>query len=260
MAGRPIKRACEEAKRNPLVGYIKDTSKTGKDIWEPLVPLMLSTAEDQFKKAYSKTALNFIVYIGSQYDDDLIPLAQDKNAVVLYVSDYRRQPNEPRYYTQGDQKRGSVTRTTPFTPFTMLHRLGDRLQARYCIEKIERSLIPIKDLWQFYNYRLSGREEMGPFAIEQAREMLKEGPPLVNLNAGVDTQAGRMNILSDWSQMVSDVFAKYLLTGKMAYDPPTSKCEHWNKYYDRMREWIPVAVMAMVDSLRPGRVYNLLGR
>jgi hypothetical protein len=240
------------------VGYIKNTNLTSKDVWEPYAPLLLAKAEEKYAKAYEKVGLNIIVYFGDAYLEELSALARKHNAVVICVCEKGRYSAASPFYQQASEQRGEPTRIAPFTPFVLLHRLGDKLQTGWHgSSAIQEALMLAGVLWNDTAILLTGRPPTTPEKIAQRAEMLRAGPTLENMIAGVDTAAGRMGVLQDTSQMVSDLFAKYLLTGKIAYSPPTSKSAAWNKYYETMREVLTRAVHAMVDHVKPGQVYRL---
>jgi hypothetical protein len=258
MAGRPIRRAREVARQNPLVGYIKNTNLTSKDVWEPYAPLLLAKAEEKYAKAYGKVVPNIIVYFGNVYSEDLIAMAKKQNAIVLNVGEKLRYSGTFPFYRHASEQRGQPSRVAPFTPFVLLHRLGDKLQTGWHGSPAIHEALEIAGvLWNDHVILLTGKPPTTPEKIARRAEMLQAGPLLENMIAGVDTAAGRMGVLQDTSQMASDLFAKYLLTGKIAYSPPTSKSTAWNEYYETMREALTRAVHAMVDHVKPGQVYRL---
>ena len=113
------------------------------------------------------------------------------NAIVLSVSVPAREGSP--FYRRRGQARGDMTRTSPYTPFVLLHRLGDALR--------NRNIPECSHLTR---------------ALDSA-----EGNYGGNMSRGVDTAAGRMGVVHN--DYLSDLWAKWLLTGRLAYsttNPP----------------------------------------
>jgi len=120
--------------------------------------------------------------------------AERLNAIVLRVGIPERQ-GTPFYAAKGE-RRGSMRRTSPYTPFVVLHRLGDYLRDTNVPECAHLMLALLR------------------------AENNYEG----NMSRGVDTAAGRMGVIHD--DYLSDLWAKWLLTGRLAYsatNPPPER-------------------------------------
>jgi len=101
-----------------------------------------------------------------------------------------------------DGPRGTPLRFAAYTPFTVLHRFGDTLTLlRYGMHaavELQRGHIP--------------------YATVPIPEGYKGGEWRVMASTGVDTWAGRNLALNGFTDALSDLFAKFLYTGRIAYD------------------------------------------
>jgi hypothetical protein len=255
-AGR---RAREAAKQNPLVDYIKDTNLSSKESWAPYAPLLQANAKDVFTRAYAKTKPSFIVYIGAATRSQLETLAVEQNAVVLYLRERSREEKTPFWYCLPSQQRGRVSREAPYTPFMLLHKLGDAIliDAYFCLPpRMDALFSSLKDIETTLNHRL--REEYNKalagkdyFKAESIHAVMTDPRTFCQ---GTDTEAGRMGVIQDLDQMIADLFAKYLMTGKVAYEPTKSHIPSMNLYFEEMKLFLPRIISAMLEYVKPGRV------
>ena len=107
------------------------------------------------------------------------------------------------------RKRGDRFRISSMTPFTILHRMFDTMKrASWSRPKIDHCL------W-FFNHWTDGLfeenqgDDFGRVRTEQ--EKLEMG------STGVNTWAGRNGLLVP-NEAISDLWAKYVLTGRIEYD------------------------------------------
>jgi len=249
MAGRPLRRLRNALRLNPLVGWEDTSGRTSRDALEPHVPLVQKGAEARYAEVYNKVNLPIAVVLrppdwfngapfGTRPTTDKErrewntdqAVANKLSSILLVVAVGARESRP--FYTQEGQARGQRLRETPFTPFTLLHRLSDESQPSYVftpeMERISRS-------YQDARYKLIG------FAEDIAGLRL--------LSRGVDTAAGRMGILAD---VESDLFAKYLLTGRIAYSPadPPSESKEERAYRNLFAKALPPLFQAWEKSLR----------
>jgi hypothetical protein len=117
------------------------------------------------------------------------------------------------------QRRGSFYRISPYTPFVLLHRFGDevidvflrhREYKRPPVEAWMKELLDSTKALRAHSEILDAQEDIRARYVE-----IETG--LKVFGRGVDTAAGRMGVIG--GDYLSDLFAKYLLTGKLAYDP-----------------------------------------
>lgn len=239
MAGRPQRRLREAAISNPLVGWEDMSGLTARQVFEPLAVLMTPGAKAKYEEVYTRVGLPLAVMVhpvfagprsfrtgeGATEEDDRVREAQDAesarrkalglklakrlDAVVLALT--AREKTSVPYYTTGLGRRGSTLRVSPMTPFQLLHRLGDVLRdtepdaaAAELVDKLRAA----QDPWhKLVHYDAFKRDPKGQFWLS---------PEAVSYSSrGVDTVAGRMGIIGN--DYLSDLWAKWLLTGRVAY-------------------------------------------
>ena len=90
-----------------------------------------------------------------------------------------------------------------------------------------------------------------PLFDQEEHHYYDDGETDSELGEGIDTAAGRAGQL-DHSQGLSDLFAKYLLTGRIAYDPvhPPPMDRGVKEFRLEFARALPVVLPAMVDELR----------
>jgi hypothetical protein len=203
---------------NPLVGWEDTSGLKPANIKPPYIPMVKAGAREKFEQVYNHVGLPIAVVLRPENwqggwlesvgrDPTIAPedaaLAKKLNAILLVVKPPPRDPeweNEPR---------GEFFRVSAFTPFMLLHRLGDML--RY-IKTPDPKYREAKRLLKEIN------------AYERA--YTRGNDTAEKVSRGVDTWAGRAGVLID---VEADLFAKWLLTGRVAYDPynppPRSEAE-----------------------------------
>jgi len=257
MAGRPIRLAREAAKSNPLVSFINDVEFNSREAEEPKAVMLHPKYGERLAHSYAKVIPNFIVYVGDKKtSEELQHLAAANDAVVLWVTVGRRHPNAVPFYGQDLEKKGSPFRETPWTPFTLLHRLGDELGNASFANKMQEASDKARDRF----YKVSGGELSTP--IKQFRGMRVPSTKSWYdfeelLYKGVNTQAGRLGLLVSYDQSASDLFAKYLLTGRFDYNPPPTDNPIVADFYATMKLLYAEAIGTMLSYLVPGRVIKL---
>ena len=94
---------------------------------------------------------------------------------------------------------------SPITPFGILHRMGDMMRTEKWSSSLTEGLRDVP--WHLT------RATRGPSGRTATREeMLEFG------STGVNTEAGRRGLLI-FTEAMSDLWAKYVLTGKIDFDP-----------------------------------------
>jgi hypothetical protein len=231
---------------NPLVGWEDTSGRTSRDALEPHVPLVQKGAEGRYAEVYNTVNLPIAVVLrppdwfnGAPFGtppttdkerrEEAMDIAvADKLSAILLVILVGKRGSSP-FYAQKKQARGQRRRETPFTPFTLLHRLADESQPSYVWTD---EMADMSNGYQDARYETMGVSEN-----------------LAILSRGVDTAAGRMGVLAD---VESDLFAKYLLTGRIAYSPtdPPSESGAERKYRALFAKALPPLFQAWERSLR----------
>ena len=183
-------------KANPLTGYEKPANITVRDVDRVGVPLISPHAERQFAQVLANVPFNLHVVvvpgIGMGADPRISRIVQDLKwkgfdtgtfYAVCPVNKRRNRPDLPKWASD---------RSSPFTPFMVLHRIFDE---EFTQERV-RQEFPVSWWVNIPGIRLEA------FA-----------------SAGVDTAAGRNGALGDAQQMLADLWAKWCITGRIALDP-----------------------------------------
>lgn len=111
------------------------------------------------------------------------------------------------------RERGDRLRVNSMTPFVILHRMFDRMKRMsWSRPRIEGCLRNFKD-WKDGYYFFRDVPLTGP---KSEAEMMAMG------STGVNTWAGRNGLLVP-NEAVSDLWAKYVLTGRIDYDKDATK-------------------------------------
>lgn len=112
--------------------------------------------------------------------------------------------------------RGEFRKVSPMTPFTLLHRMGDEMR------KLWWSSMLMEDVTHLYATWSNG------FMSDSGLKTLAD--ELVFGSVGVNTLAGRSGLLRI-PETISDLWAKYVLTGRIEFDPEAKP---------KGRDWRPV--------------------
>jgi hypothetical protein len=268
MAGRPIRRAREVARANPLVGYINDGELKAAEVYPPYAPLLHARAQQIFEAEYARVVPNIIVYFGP-FSDDIIKtlktLAREESATVLAVRESRKDGTP--FYARAKQQKGQPFRLTPFTAFTLLHRAGDELYLEAIKKRRENTNTYTGTLLSQLDQRLGRAEDKCRQLANdaEARGDLTEADRLRALAAelgtsGVNTAAGRKKLLTGMDQVFADLFAKYLMTGKVAYSYAPTGIEEVDSYYRHMTTYIPRILARMLAIMRETPILFLSDR
>lgn len=237
-------------KKNPLVGWEDTSGLQPSTIFTPMVSVVKPDAKTKFEQVYTKVDLPIALAIRppgwrgeeattldpslkSPYGRELQArhvellggeavvlqmlkeheldkkLAEKLNCILLVLQTGLRQP-PPEKGSRDElaQRRGESSRVSPYTPFVVLHRLGDVIMDRLRFEKARPK--------RATSSRLSAAKRIRE--IRSASSALWDSTDDIKVfSRGVDTAAGRMGVIG--SDYLSDLFAKYLITGKVAYDP-----------------------------------------
>ena len=149
-----------------------------------------------------------------------MPLEKYVESVLLRANPYRMMGEEGRVKAlkraqellDGEDLSRKIS---PMTPFSLLHRMGDEMHNNLRWSwSIKKTLEPYAQFLHTY----SGRSE---------DELLDLG------SAGVNTWAGRNGLLR-MPETVSDLWAKYVLTGRIDFDPKAPP-----RNPKRYRGWLP---------------------
>jgi hypothetical protein len=259
MAGRPLRRLRNALRLNPLVGWEDASGIEPRRAKEPHAVLVKPGAEAKYAEVYNRVGLPLVVAL---HPDNPPPyswepdrearvaawgqahtrrdvadkqMAKRLNAIVLSI-EVKGRGSEP-FYATPDQRRGSSDRLSPYTPFVLLHRLGDmvRLNADHpAASKMVAELSWAAGRWRNVLYKGTSSSD-------------------TYLSRGVDTAAGRMGVIDD--DYLSDLWAKWLLTGRVAYSattPPPESAEEAN-FRNMVAEYAPQIFRIWYDYLDRNR-------
>ena len=242
MAGRPLRRArVLTAINNPLTGWEDTSGMTAGTAVQMLVPLVKPGARETFEHGYRNVPVPIALALrppswyrnmtwltdehsrlGRAERDKDVALANKLNSLLIVIPITDRIAAESRF-TRAAGKRGSVNRLSPFTMFVVLHRLGDRLkndQFDRISNVLPRDPEALRLLMELQRAENDLYDSLYAFEDEELRAVTRPVEDLaetVIYSRGVDTAAGRLGAAG--GDYMSDLFAKYLLTGKVAYDP-----------------------------------------
>lgn len=214
---------------NPLVGW-KVEAAPGSVIPAYRV-LTRDDSEDRYAQVLTKVDLPLYVFLPAPYkwvDSKAEAQARKRakelslqhKAVVLLVEPLRPESA----FLAMDQSVGSPFRASPFTPFILLHRIYDSVSLERSLPepKSDAAGYPLAELKMYVD------DYMRLFAsAERSRRLSRDANPVASAkwaSRGVDTAAGRLGAL--WRvEVLSDLYAKWCLTGKLAYTMPEATTE-----------------------------------
>ena len=247
MAGRPLRRLRNSLRLNPLVGWEDLSGMSSREVSEPETVLVKPGAAAKYAEVYNRVGLPLAVVLHPANPYTKEPRASEQlvkkewkrqtaqaqqiakrlKAIVLSCSLTRRD-NVP-FYTWPNQRRGSTNRRSLYSPFVLLHRLGDTLRNEtYEPDHAERHRKPLLLAAKLLR-RLSAADWLW-FSTSGNRG---------SRSRGVDTAAGRMGVIDE--DYLSDLWAKWLLTGRVAYsatNPPPENAEEAN-FRNMLAEYAP---------------------
>lgn len=196
-------------KSNPLVGYSKPQQITFRDVGRMDTPLLSPHAERRFGELLAKVPFNLHIVVShpstraydskeAWYRRTLREKGEETGtfyAVVYPVPRSEDGDNAPKWSTE---------RLAPLTPFMILHRIFDQSILDGFAEQDV-----IDDAFQLL-----------PEEHKALSPQAKRGYDVNSfVNSGVDTAAGRHKALSDDTQVLADLFAKWCMTGRLAFNP-----------------------------------------
>ena len=248
-------------RRNPLVGW-ENTSgfSSTKDVLPEYAPLLIPTAEAKYALVYSKVDLPIVVTLrpersgGGRVDtyetEKDEEVARRLNALVLSVALPSR---NRRLQGLSLGLRGHYDRGTPFTAFTLLHRIGDTEGLSYLYYAAEKDA-KVKSAMKAVDRaldKMEGAQGLHLFYNRDEYENLFETYWATVFSRGVDTAAGRLGALVH-EQALNDLFAKYLLTGRVAYDPvnPPSQLQGEHQYRMALAKGLPMILEAWAKEIK----------
>lgn len=205
------------SKSNPLVGFHAPESVSWREVQRYQVPLFAPNAQERYRVALERLPFNLVIVLREarqlygdetepkeerEYIDRLMEEGQRKGILFVVEDIYRKREDDADW----EAPKWSPARMSPMTPFTILHRLFDEMMELGVARDSERLL-----------QMLGGKET---FALAE-RVGYGDTKSVVRrlVNSGVDTAAGRNEGLTDSDQVLADLFAKWCITGKIAFDP-----------------------------------------
>jgi hypothetical protein len=227
---------------------------SSREAIEPRAPLVKAGAREKYAEVYTRVGLPLAVVLqaappaglSSAEISDLAlskraaeeKYAEQLHAIVLTTTINPRK--KEAFYAKPEQKRGSVDRLAPFTPFVLLHRLGDYLTGTGYEEpglsEANRRQIELRNIAYKWERRAGFNMDTSPM-----------------ISRGVDTAAGRMGVLSE--DYLSDLWAKWLLTGRVAYSPtePPPESPEEARFRNKVAEYAPQIFRIWYDYLDRNR-------
>jgi hypothetical protein len=155
--------------------------------------------------------------------------------------------------------RGSAFRASPYTPFTVLHRMVDSVIGgegpswRELVPDHLRRALPVDRLYRLAElYDMQSRR----LGYELARRGVSADRPQIDsaiMSAGVDTSAGRMGVVGNSAQVLADLFALRAKTGRWGFEPEAPLIVNgipvaWPEFLLRIRRDYDKAMRAYVDG------------
>jgi hypothetical protein len=191
---------------NPLVTWPHEQLSM-KNVESPLRVAYRKGAKEHFKKAYENITENIHVIrtggypsaedVVKRYPKDIV-LEIPRSMKDIFSEDI---PQED-YDAIMALPSGEPGHVSPFTPFVLFHRLGDKMLAA-----MAQNIFPYNMPPEILTALDRFRSVAGALAniVDKARE---KNTYIVN------TAAGRKHALTDPDNIMSDMFAKYMMTGK----------------------------------------------
>lgn len=249
-------------RRNPLVGWEDTSGLVPARALEPKMVLVKPGAEQAYALKFAAVKLPIAVAIrppGWGYDKKHRrvnehhardqALAEALDAVLLVVVMHERKVGE-KFYQLSGQVRGSSERSSLFTPFQLLHKLGDSLRTdsgsalfsprlpggmHWLREPKDPRLAEAGLMFSRLDSAARDRHQY-PDGMSDSETSALEAR---RLSRGVDTAAGRMGVIG--ADYMSDLFAKWLLTGRVAYSAtdPAPQSEEERTFRTMVADYAP---------------------
>lgn len=233
---------------NPLVHFERITPSSSpmsaSTVWPPYRLLLQDHAEDRFREIYNAVDLRIAVFVidprvGRGDASENAEMAEatkkaeqtlrTKRAIGLFVKPDMYGENA---FIYAPDRKGTPSKVSPMTPFVLLHRMFDM-----CFVSIKHSMEPftakparVIDQTATLNKLRRYAWKLNECAQALSDEMRSARRAAEAASAGVDTAAGRAGVLSP-TDVASDLFAKWCLTGRVAYAPPASVATPTEKRY-----------------------------
>ena len=223
---------------NPLVEFRRPEGVSWRDVPSPEAPLWAPNAETRFREVLRNVPFDLTVVVVRPGTSEAV--YQEVHRTVAQL----RPEGEARgvFYavtgsaarTQGraaDLPKWDEERISPMTPFVVLHRIYDSVDPTFPEENFPDDL----DEDVFY-----GTSRLVRDAASRTSRVC----------AGVDTAAGRHQALADDAQAMADLFAKWCITGRVAFDPrvipePRAEFVKTMQYLRDVEKWIQTRVAAV---------------
>jgi hypothetical protein len=233
-ADKIARRLAARARSNPLVGWSKIADFPPEMIDRTTRPLLSKSAPKIYAEKLKTTLLDLHVVLGisqplppyldpttKQYTGGVNPrslpdwptvnaLTADGRTVLwvpitlkeafIRTALFEGRPDSLEHFIE--RHPGSSANLAPMTPFTLLHRMGDTIRAQRAKEVFDIRR-PFDDLTEKYR-------SVGISYSKRDADLY---------SVGVDTFAGRQRLFREAGEPLSDLWAKYILTGRIAYDP-----------------------------------------
>ena len=204
-------------KSNPLVEFLRPEGVSWREVQRHQVPLFAPNAQERYRVALERLPFNLVIVLREtkplygdeteskedmEYIDRLMEEGQRKGTLFVVEDILRRREDDADF----EFPKWTPARMSPMTPFTILHRLFDEMMELGVARDSARLL-----------QMLGGKET---FALAE-RVGYGDTKSVVRrlVNSGVDTAAGRNEGLTDSDQVLADLFAKWCITGRIAFDP-----------------------------------------
>jgi hypothetical protein len=246
----------QDMRSNPMIGWESVGIPFQPDeIDRATRPLFSPNAARVYTEKLKSVPLDLYVLVGKDTPDGAVrqhaeELAEAGNTVLwvdatffdLLGSGSREVLNRPR---------GAYSRISPMSPFTLLHRMGDIIS-----ESRREETSSLTAPLQAIKYKHFPGLPLPPAGSKPSVLFRHRAS-----SPGVDTEAGRNAWIPVPTEAVSELWAKYLLTGRIAYDPnATLPGDSWTpeelearkEFLRRLNIVFPIRL-----SLSRGRIFRL---
>ena len=243
---------------NPVTDLVRFTGRSAGSVARPFRPLMTPRSPEFYMEKMKGVPFNLQILIGEdesyEDDEDYISLrdrAQDlaeqtgHHVAIIDIN--------AAFASAGDEERGHPNRVSPYTPFTVLHRIFDSLLVG---SGPSLSYVLAPDCGLVYDQfdEAVGGVEMKTYELTNKLVhplRLYEGGSIRRdvarrlTSAGVGTAAGRMHAFDDPEQVAADLFALKALTGRWGYDPSALPDMSGMPY--ELKSWPPELLQSRKD-------------
>lgn len=223
---------------NPLVGFERPEGMSWRDVPAPEAPLWAPNAETRFREVLRNVPFDLTVLVVRPGTSEAVRQEVHRTVAQLRPEGealgvfYAVTGSASRIQAlSSDLPKWDEERISPMTPFVVLHRIYDVIDQTFPEENFSDDL----DEDVFY-----GTSRLIRDAASRTSRVC----------AGVDTAAGRHQALADDVQAMADLFAKWCITGRVAFDPhvipePREGFVKTPKYMRDAEKWIQARVAAV---------------